>query len=303
MRSIFVIIANWNGKADTIECLKSLEKATAGKGVATLVVDNGSTDGSAEEISKSFPNIITLENKRNLGFTGGNNVGINYALKQNGNYILLLNNDTIVSEDFLAELLKVADSDPQIGIVVPKIYFAPGFEFHKDKYLDSARGKVIWYAGGIMDWKNIIGSHRGVDSVDQGQYSRLEETELATGCCMLIKKEVFREVGLLDKNFYLYYEDADFSLKAKKAGFKIFFVPQAVIWHKNAGSAQGSGSNLQDYYISRNRLIFGTRWASPRTKLALLKESFKLLFSGRPWQKKGVLDFYLKNFGRGSYPI
>ena len=152
-----------------------------------------------------------------------------------------------------------------------------------------------------MDWGNIIGHNRGVDEVDKGQYNKIEETELATGCCMLIKKDVLEKIGSFDDRYFLYYEDADLSIRAKKRGFKIVYVPKSVIWHKNAGSVGGSGSALQDYYITRNRLIFGFRYAPARSKLALFRESICLLLKGRKWQKQGAMDFYLGRLGKGSY--
>ena len=187
--------------------------------------------------------------------------------------------------------------------MAPRFIFAPGFEFHKDRYKKEERGKVIWFAGGMIDWKNIHGHHRGVDEVDHGQYDRIWEADFITGCCLAARRQVFEKIGLLDRRYFLYYEDLDFCQRAKRAGFKILYIPAAFLWHQNAGSAEGSGSNLQDYYISRNRLLFGLRYAPLRTKLALARESLVNLFSGRPWQKRGILDFYLGKFGKGNYPI
>lgn len=138
-----------------------------------------------------------------MGFGGGHNVGIKYAIENGADYILTLNNDTTVEVSFIDKLLNIIDSDEKIGIVVPKIYFAPGFEFHKNKYKDQDLGRVFWYAGGNMDWDNVIGYHRGVDEVDKGQYDQIEQTEIATGCCMLIKKEILEKVGLFDKKYFI----------------------------------------------------------------------------------------------------
>jgi hypothetical protein len=142
-----------------------------------------------------------------------------------------------------------------------------------------------------------------VDEVDHQQYEKVEETEIATGCCMLIRKEVFRKVGLFEDKYFLYYEDSDLCMRVKRKGFKILYVPSSIIWHKNAGSAGGSGSQLQDYYITRNRLLFGSKFAPIRSKIALFKESLRLLFSGRRWQKQGVVDFYLGRLGKGNYSV
>jgi len=272
-----------------------------------VVVDNGSTDKSVEKIQNSKFKIQNcnskfkvIKNRVNLGFAEGNNVGIRYALENKADYVCLLNNDTRVSSDFLVELIKVAGKDKEIGVVGGKIYFEKGYEFHKERYQESELGKVIWYAGGKVDWQNILASHRGVDEVDHQQYDRLEETDYINGCLMLIKREVFEKIGLFDQKYFLYFEENDFSQRAKQAGFKLYFAPKAVIWHLNAASS-APGSGLHDYFLTRNRLLFGLRWAPFRSKAALIKESFRILVGGRPWQKTGVRDFYLGRFGRGSW--
>ncbi len=311
MKHVVISLLNFNGKKNTLDCLESLKNVKRdGFKLTIVIVDNASTDGSLKGIQNSKFKIQNhnlkfkiVANKENLGFSGGHNTAIQYAFEDEADYVLLLNNDTYVDPDFLVELLKVAEEDKSVGILTPKIYFAPGFEYHKNRYSENEIGKILWYAGAKMDWKNINGLHRGVDELDKGQFDKTEETELATGCCMLIKKEVFEKVGILDHRYFLYYEDADLSIKAKKKGFKVVYVPKSIIWHKNAGSVGGSGSRLQDYYIARNRLVFGMRYASIRTKFALFRESLKTLLCGRYWQKRGILDFYLGKLGKGSYNI
>ena len=303
MKNVFISILNFNGKKNTLDCIESLKKIKISNFILTIVViDNGSSEqlNLEDGIFKTIK-LKVIKIKQNLGFSGGHNVGIKYGLANGADYILILNNDTYVHKDFLEELLKVSEEDREIGIVVPKIYFAPEFEFHKNRYSKNEQGKVFWYAGGEMDWKNVIGHNRGVDIVDKGQFDLTEETEIATGCCMMISKNVFEKVGMLDEKYFLYYEDSDLGMRAKKVGYKIMYSPKAIIWHKNAGSAGGSGSVLQDYYITRNRLIFGMKYASFRSKFALARESLSLLLNGREWQKRGVWDFYSVRFGKGSF--
>ena len=302
----------------TLNCLRSLAKIRCdGFCVEVVVVDNGSTDGSVfrikeyvQKYSRLFvppirdnsgnPSIRLIENRANLGFAEGNNVGIKYALGEGADYACLLNNDTRVDPNFLVELVRTAESDGKIGIVGGKIYFEKGYEFHKERYKKEDLGKVIWYAGGKIDWDDVYATHRGVDEVDQGQYDAVSETGYINGCLMLIKREVLRKVGLFDPKYFLYYEDADLSVRAQRAGFKIIYSPWAKIWHLNAGSS-GSGSFLHDYFTTRNRMLFGMKYAQFRSKIALLKESLKLLKSGRQWQKIGIRDFYLNKFGKGSW--
>lgn len=152
-----------------------------------------------------------------------------------------------------------------------------------------------------MDWKNVLGRHRGVDEVDSGQFDTTEETDFATGCCMLFSSAGIQKIGLFDEKYFLYYEDSDLNERMKRRNFKILYAPKAVLWHKNAGSTGGSGSTLHDYYISRNRMLFGMRYAPWRSKFALFKESIRLLARGRVWQKAGIRDYYKGRFGKGSY--
>lgn len=310
MKKVFLIILNWNREEMTVRCLESIVQSSSAKSAdkvqtEIVVVDNGSTNQSIEKIKNKISktqikNIKIIENKENLGYAEGNNVGIRYALKNGADYVCLLNNDTRVSSDFLIQLIKVAESNREIGIVGGKIYFEKGYEFHKDRYKPAELGKVIWYAGGIVDWKNVYASHRGVDEVDKGQYKKVEETEYINGCLMLVKREVFEKIGLLDSRYFAYYEENDFCQRAKRAGYKLVYTPKSVIWHLNAGSS-APGSSLHDYFLTRNRLLFGLKWAPLRSKIALIKESIKLLFKGRKWQKRGVRDFYLGRFGKGSW--
>ena len=244
--------------------------------------------------------IIVVDNSEdNTGYSGGNNKGIHQALAGGAEAVLLLNDDTKVDKLVLTEMLE-ALKDKQVGMVSPKIYFYPGFEYHKDRYNPKDRGKVIWYAGGQIDWDNCLGVHRGVDEVDVGQYQKKEETEFATGCAVLIKREVFETTGLYDERYFLYLEDLDLSVRVKNAGFKIIYQPKAIVWHKNAQSS-GFGSGLHDYFFTRNRLLFGFEHASFKTKCALVRESIRIFLTGNNWKRRGVLDFYLRKFGKGSW--
>ncbi|OGH14275.1 MAG: hypothetical protein A2687_01465 [Candidatus Levybacteria bacterium RIFCSPHIGHO2_01_FULL_38_26] len=304
MKHVFISIINFNNSASTIECLNSLEKMISKNFKTTVVIiDNASKEKFKVQNSKfKVHEEKIIRNEENLGFSGGHNVAIREAMNLEADYVLILNNDTIVDKMLVEELLHTAQMDRNIGIVVPKMYFAKGHEFHKDRYKKHDLGKVIWYAGGITDWDNVINYHRGVDEVDKGQYEQIQRADFASGACMLVKREVFEKAGLFDEMYFLYYEDSDFCERVKRSGYSILYSPKAYLWHKNAEST-GLGSSLQDYYITRNRMLFGFRYAPLRSKLALLKESASILAWGRPWQKRGILDFYLARFGRGSYKI
>lgn len=296
---IAVVIVSYNVKEDLLACLSNLEKLSpGGYQLKIFVVDNNSADGTVEAIKSR--NIVLLESKVNLGFAGGNNLGVKQALIWRADFILVLNPDTIVDKNLIKEFLEKIKIDPKIGIIGPKIYFASGYEFHKDRYSEKEQGKVIWWAGGRIDWDNVMTEHTGVDKVDKGQYNSGGETETIPGTAMFIRREVLEKVGFFDEKYFLYFEESDFCRWVKKAGFKLWYEPKAVVWHKNAQSS-GVGSDLQDYYITRNRLLFGFKYAPLRSKFNLLEEAVKLVVSGRPWQKRGVLDFLFGRFGQGSF--
>jgi GT2 family glycosyltransferase len=184
----------------------------------------------------------------------------------------LLNNDTTIHSKTFLHLAKETNQH-HFDIASPKIYFYPGREFHHQDYKKSERGKVIWYAGGRIDWHNVWAQHLGVDEIDHGQFDRVGETEFATGCCMLIHRQVLKKIGLLDSGFTAYFEDTDFSIRAIKAGFKVGFIPSSFLWHKNAGSTNGSGSTTQKKLIDKSRLRFALKHAPIRAKLSLIKHT------------------------------
>jgi hypothetical protein len=296
-----VVVLSYNGKKDTLQTLESLlDSNIQGFGLEIVVVDNGSKDGSAEAIEdKGIPNVKVIRNAKNLGFAGGNNIGIRYCLKKGLDYIALINNDTIVDKNLIRNILREHESNEKYGAISPKIYFAKGFEFHK-RYKDNQLGRVVWYAGGDIDWNNVYGSNHGVDEVDKGQFDKTEETPFFTGCFVMFKSHALKETGLFDERYFAYLEDADLSQRMEKMRWKIIYSPKGHLWHKVAGSS-GIGSELNDYYITRNRMLFGMTYAPFRSKLALIRESLRLLFSGRSWQRVGIRDYYLGRFGKGSW--
>lgn len=307
---IAVITVNYNGKKDTLEFLESLRKLrTTNYELRTIVVDNASSDGSVPAIKKKFPKVDILQTGENLGFSGGYNRGLDYAKVWGADYFLLINNDCFIKDDnLLSELVRTISSDPKRGFVSPKIYFAPGFEFHKDRYKKEDLGKVIWYGGGKFDWDNIGSVHQGIDEVDNGQYDWVEETGIFSGACVLIRREVLDELGMLDEKYFLYFEDSDLVKRAKDAGFRIYYNGNVSLYHKVSQST-GIGSKITDYYHTRNRLIFGMRYGRLLTKFALFREALKLFIFGRPAQRRGILDFYLGitggigEKGQAEYPL
>lgn len=296
---ITAIILNWNDTADTLECVNSLKRLKGNFTLEIVVVDNASQPSSIKNL-ENLESVILLKNKSNLGYTGGNNVGIDYALKHNADYLWVLNPDLRADTYCLDALLTFAQSHPRGGIFSPKIYFYPGFEYHKSRYSKSQIGKVVWYAGGTINWPVVLGRHLGVDEVDSGQFSSPKQIDFATGASIFAPVDTFRTLKGFDNKYYLYLEDMDLSVRLTKLEKEIWYVPTAILWHKNANSSK-VGGGLQDYYFSRNRLLFGITYGDLKLKFALLRESVKLVFTGRVWQKRGIIDFFLNRLGQGSY--
>ncbi len=306
---VSIIILNWNGWKDTIECLESLYQITY-PNYNVIVVDNDSKDESIKRIKEysegkikvkstffdyssenkpikcieyareeasvgkekeignlpSKKKLILIKNENNYGFAEGNNIGIRYALKAlNPDYLLLLNNDTVVDKDFLWELVEVEGGNDLIGIVGPKIYY---YDF-------DGRSDIINFTGAdLILWKGTEIRY-GANEIDRGQWDTHRKVDRIEGSCMLIKKEVFSKVGLLDPKYFLYWEDTDFCIRVREAGYTVVCVPRAKIWHKEATSTGGIMSIPYIYYMTRNRFLFLKKNA---TKLQLL--SFLLYFFG-----------------------
>jgi GT2 family glycosyltransferase len=239
---VTIVILNWNGWEVTSDCLNSLKQISY-PNYNIVIVDNGSTDCSIERLSAAFPDVELIKNERNLGFAGGNNVGIRYALKRGAQYILLLNNDTVVSSSFLASMIRVAEQNPKIGILNPKIY-----------YLDPP-GR-IWYAGGQFSlWKGFA-HHIGQRKRDDARYANTREVSFITGCAFLIKAEVIAQIGLLDERFFMVCEDTDWSLRSLKAGFKAVYVADAVVLHRESYTINSKvGKWMRDYHNMRSSAL------------------------------------------------
>ena len=298
---ISIIVLNWNGSEFISDCLASLQKLSHPQfEVEMVVVDNDSTDSSPDLIRGKFPGIKLIQNDSNLGFAEGNNVGIRYCLQRGSDFVWLVNPDMVAHPSALLELVRSAGRHISGGVFGSKTYFAPGFETHKERYSPKDLGHVLYYAGGHMDWANLMAGHRGVDEVDTGQYDHDVETDFVNGASMFIRSLVLNAAGLLDPRYFLYYEENDFCQRVKRRGWQLIYASQSILWHSNARST-GLGSPLQDYYITRNRLLFGMRYAPVRTKLALARQSMDLYFKGRPWERRAVLDYYTGNLGAGSY--
>jgi GT2 family glycosyltransferase len=291
---IVTIVLNTNRRQDTLECLASLERGAC-PNCAVIVLDNASTDGSVEAIRSEFPAVQIIPLAENRGYAGNNNVGIKTALAQGADWVFVLNEDTVLAPDCLSGLVEAGEGNPRVGIVGPMVYHhnEPG---------------VIQSAGGRLSNK-WVATHIGQNEVDQGQYSTPCRADWISGCGILVRRAVIEQVGMLDERFYYYWEETEWCIRARKAGWAILHVPYAKLWHKGVQRDYRPGPSVT-YYNTRNRLLALAKHHAPlRVWVFTWWQAFKTLASWtiRPiWRSKrahrdamwrGIRDFLAQSWG------
>ncbi len=255
-----VVLLNWNGGADTIPCIASLQRGTV-KPWRIVVVDNASTDTSPDDILNKFPDVQLVRNPTNVGFAPGNNIGIRLLCEARADYIWILNNDTEVAPDCLEQLINTMERDPAIGAASAKILFVDP-------------SNHIWYAGGHWNSKILQARHIGERELDRGQYDRAGDTEFLSGCCMFIRRSAIERIGAFADEFFIYMEDSDWCQRAAKEGIRLYYAPSAVLIHKvsaamkrnTLGAAGGRISARFIYLTTRNQLWIIRRYGASGAK-------------------------------------
>ena len=250
---VSVILVNYNGAQDTIECVQSLSAITY-PNYEVIVVDNASTDDSTAVLQAAeLPNTVLLCSSENLGFSGGNNVGIRYALEQGTDYILLLNNDTVVAKNFLEPMLEAARQYNNHAAITCKMkyYYKP---------------EKLWYAGGSFSYRTGRTSHWGINKIDRGQYDRQKEVTFVSGCCIMIPERIIRNIGLMAEEYFLYCEDVEYCCRITKYGYKMIYEPLSCIFHK-VNASTGKGSNRVTYYTVRNKKYLLKTYTKPKYRI------------------------------------
>ncbi|MCX7665372.1 MAG: glycosyltransferase family 2 protein [Gemmataceae bacterium] len=235
----WIVLVNYNGWDDTRLCLDSLRKQTAPCRI--VLVDNDSKVRRLEEFQKEYPEVVCIQSDWNGGWAGGNNIGIEYAMSQNAEHIILLNNDTTVSPHLVESLLRAAHDHPEYGIIGPIIHFMD----EPEKVMTD--GCVFNHPGynGFFQRKEVPPT----------QPSLVTECEVVNGCCMMISRQVVKEIGLIDQRFFLIHEETDYNLRARQAGFKCGILSESLVWHKGSSTFKRTGSKLQRYFDARNLLL------------------------------------------------
>ena len=284
-----IITVNYNGIFHTLEMLDSLYKTIFGFDFEVIVVDNGSANDETIEIKKAFPHVVVLRSEDNLGFAGGNNLGIENA---QGEYLFLLNNDTIIEENGFPFLLERMECDTKIGALSPKLRFAHG-------------DRNVQYAGTMpLSRITLRNSTIGYNEMDAMEYNVPNYTAFAHGAAMLVPRKVIDKVGLMPDMYFMYYEELDWCERIRQAGYEIAYEPRCVIFHKESATT-GAKSPLLEYYLVRNRLLFAYRNRNGIERiLALAYQLFcvnppkliKELFTGKKEyacaRYKGLCDFF-----------
>lgn len=245
---VAAVVLNWNRRERLITCVESL-RAMDYPPEKIIVVDNASTDGSAEAVRSLFPDASLIVNDRNYGAIGGKNIGLKAALGMDVEYIYMVDNDILVGPASLAELVSIAEADPRAGLVGTKMY-------------DNEKKDVLLSAGGIIDFTENVGRGRGDGEKDTGQYDRVEEVDYLWGGALLARKTVLEKVGLFDPGYVGYwFEDTDLSVRVRKAGYKVVFCPSAVVWHQPHAAAE-QFSFRKKYLAARNAVRFMKKHAT-----------------------------------------
>ena len=287
-----IITINYNGLKDTCELIDTIP---FNNDLEVIVVDNASTQDEASIISERYPQVKVIRSQQNLGFAGGNNLGIK---KAQGNYILLINNDTYFKEYNIDPLIERLESSDRIGIVCPKLRFAWG-------------KNPIQYAGYTpLSSITVRNQAIGFGEEDHGQYDTAHPTPYAHGAAMLIKREAIEKVGLMPECYFLYYEELDWSMMFTRAGYKIWYDPACTVYHKESQTT-GQNSPLRTYYITRNRLFLVKRNNKGINKylsylyligIVGLRDIMKYSFAQRSKLKKAVLKG-IKDFSNSQFSI
>jgi GT2 family glycosyltransferase len=291
---IGVIIVAYNRAQVLRACLSSIMKSEYPNYVV-IVVDNASTDDTYNTVKSQFPSVVLVRSDKNLGYTGGNNLGIKYALQRKGcDSFLILNEDTVVPPNLLTELVDVMDKNPKIGLVNPTI-----LDFETQHYVCNSYGKYNFYLG--VGYKSLLNKNKP------------QTIDLLRGTCFLIKKQVVESIGLMDEDFFLYFDEADLSYRITKAGYVMVFSPEAKVYHQISHSFSGWANPVALYYSTRNELLFARKHLNfmifwplwiPRFILRIIHS---LLVSGDikhiKFMMRGIIDFAKCRFGRASFQI
>jgi GT2 family glycosyltransferase len=295
---ISIIIVHLDNQLALVECLKSCQKILY-PNYEIIIVKNGSKSQLSLTALQGFAERVSMiiNSTENVGYARGNNLGIRKALTYNANYILLLNDDTIVSPNFLDILVEEGEKSSNIGMLGPTIYYA-------------GETNRIWFSGAYFNRQTCMILTPGSNQFDKGRNGKPFDSDYITGCAVLVKRQVIEKIGMLDKRFFLYWEDVDWGLRAKKAGFANWVIPNAHIWHKVSVSTGGMESPLRAYHKTRSHLAMAklhAPWALNRLHWGFSRDVAWLLFKSTDLERvkkarayiSAIKDYHLGRTNKG----
>jgi len=295
--SVAVIVLNWNGGDDTLRCLECVAAQDHPGPVSVFLVDNGSTDGSTDRVAGRFRDVEIVRNDQNLGYCEGNNRGLARAIDAGAAYSLLLNSDAFLEPGAVRELVAALEGDGSAGIAGPRI-------------VDAEDPTRVWSAGGELRVRENVGRLIGKGRPDGARFDRGGEVDFVTGCVLLVRNDLLRRIGLLDPDYFAYLEDVDLCLRARDAGARILYVPEARATHRESSSSGGGYTRLRKYLMGRNSVLFLRRHGSARhwagfllfsvlaLPLALLVQSARGNGPSVMAKARGILHGFLGRRGR-----
>lgn len=246
---VWAVVVNWNGRDFVGPCLRTLLASSYGN-LRVVVVDNASSDGSADMVKNVFPAVRVVRNRENRGYAAAANDGIKLAMSEGAEYVLVLNNDIEIDEGAVGAMVRAAMERPRAAFVGPLIYYAD-------------RPEVIWSAGGrVSYWTGDI-RHIGIREEDRGQYGEVTEVDYLTGCALLASARAVSEVGFMDESYFMYNEDTDWCARARERGYSVLLAPRAKLWHKVSMSSGGGLTPFKIYNRIRSTLRFFRLHARP----------------------------------------
>lgn len=298
---IGIVIVNWNGENFLKDCLDSVRTQTY-ESLKCVIVDNNSTDASVDLIKNYYSDVSLILNNENLGVAEGNNQGINYWLNRGAKYIVLLNNDTKLDPNLISNLFETMGDDSSIAAGCPKIY-----------YFDEP--EIIFSAGGTFSKFKARGFERGQNEKDIGVYNEICDVTYSSTCCLMVRAEIFRAVGFMDTDYYMYADDTDFIYRLHKKNYRVIFVPKAIMWHRVQASTGGrhKQSLFSLYYGARNTLLFAKKHDLDTPFFLIYFYSIKFLrfflwiFKGELKRAmvlaRAIVDYYRGIYGRSFEKI
>lgn len=280
-----IVIVNFNGYYDTIECVDSIIKnCTLEKEI--IIVDNNSNSNDLLRLKENEDKYTLIINEKNEGFAKANNKGIEYALSRGYKSILLLNNDTIITKNSLEKMLEILWSDSKIGITSCSTL-----------YYDNKN--LIWFDGGKINWKKFLSNHENMKKT-YVKTKEISDAGFISGCCMMVKEDVFKKIGLLPTEYFMYFEDVDFCVSVIEAGYKMFVCKESIIYHKVSSASGGEDSPFTIEWCNRNRIIFMNKYKSKsKNKIEFL---FSIVFLGLGRIIR-ILQYLLKNDKKRAYAV